>query len=83
MKIAMMGSGGVGGFFGGRLAHAGYDVSFIARGAHLAAMRERGLTIESQAHGDIHVPGVRATDDPASIGPVWRITPGRAMVVAT
>ncbi|TMH58413.1 MAG: 2-dehydropantoate 2-reductase, partial [Betaproteobacteria bacterium] len=41
MKIAMMGSGGVGGFFGGRLAHAGYDVSFIARGAHLAAMRER------------------------------------------
>jgi len=70
MKIAMMGSGGVGGFFGGRLARAGYDVSFIARGAHLVAMRERGLTIESQAHGDIHVPKVRATDDPASIGPV-------------
>jgi 2-dehydropantoate 2-reductase len=70
MKIAMMGSGGVGGFFGGRLAHAGYDVSFIARGAHLAAMRERGLVIESQAHGDIRVPSVRATDDPASIGPV-------------
>ena len=45
MKIAMMGSGGVGGFFGGRLAHAGYDVSFIARGSHFAAMRERGLTI--------------------------------------
>jgi 2-dehydropantoate 2-reductase len=70
MKIAMMGSGGVGGFFGGRLAHAGYEVSFIARGAHLAAMRERGLTIESQAHGDIHVPKVRATDDPASLGKV-------------
>jgi 2-dehydropantoate 2-reductase len=70
MKIAMMGSGGVGGFFGGRLAHAGYDVSFIARGAHLAAMRERGLTIESQAHGDIRIPKVRATDEPASIGPV-------------
>jgi 2-dehydropantoate 2-reductase len=70
MKIAMMGSGGVGGFFGGRLAHAGYDVSFVARGAHLAAMRERGLLIESQAHGDIHVPRVRATDDPASIGTV-------------
>ncbi len=49
MKIAMMGSGGVGGFFGGRLAHAGYDVSFIARGAHLAAMRERGLVIESES----------------------------------
>ena len=66
----MMGSGGVGGFFGGRLAHAGYDVSFVARGAHLAAMRERGLLIESRSHGDIHVPKVRATDDPASIGPV-------------
>jgi 2-dehydropantoate 2-reductase len=70
MKIAMMGSGGVGGFFGGRLAHAGYDVSFVARGAHLAALRERGLLIESQAHGDIRVPKVRATDDPAEIGPV-------------
>jgi 2-dehydropantoate 2-reductase len=70
MKIAMMGSGGVGGFFGGRLAHAGYDVSFIARGAHLAAMRERGLTIENEPQGNIHVPKVRATDDPASLGPV-------------
>jgi len=70
MKIAMMGSGGVGGFIGGRLAHAGYDVSFIARGAHLAAMRERGLVIESEAHGDIRIPGVRATDDPASLGSV-------------
>ena len=70
MKIAMMGSGGVGGFFGGRLAKAGYDVSFIARGAHLEAMRESGLTIESEAQGDIHVPKVDATDDPASVGPV-------------
>ena len=70
MKIAMMGSGGVGGFFGGRLAHAGYDVSFIARGAHLAAMRERGLVIESDVHGDIRIPTVRATDDPASLGTV-------------
>jgi 2-dehydropantoate 2-reductase len=70
MKIAMMGSGGVGGFFGGRLAKAGYDVSFIARGAHLKAMRESGLTIESEAQGDIHVPKVDATDDPASVGPV-------------
>jgi 2-dehydropantoate 2-reductase len=70
MKIAMMGSGGVGGFFGGRLAHAGYDVSFIARGAHLAALRERGLVIENEAQGDIRVPRVRATDDPASLGPV-------------
>ena len=70
MKIAMMGSGGVGGFFGGRLAKAGYDVSFIARGAHLAAMREHGLTIENEAQGDIHVPKVHVTDDPASLGPV-------------
>jgi len=70
MKIAMMGSGGVGGFFGGRLAHAGYDVSFVARGAHLAAMRERGLTIENEPQGNIEVPRVRATDDPAAIGPV-------------
>ena len=70
MKIAMMGSGGVGGFFGGRLAKAGYDVTFIARGAHLAAMREKGLTIESEAQGNIHIPKVKATDDPASVGPV-------------
>jgi 2-dehydropantoate 2-reductase len=70
MKIAMMGSGGVGGFFGGRLANAGYDVSFIARGAHLKAMREHGLTIENEAQGDIRVPKVHATDDPASLGPV-------------
>jgi len=70
MKIAMMGSGGVGGFFGGRLAHAGYDVSFVARGAHLSAMRERGLVIENEAQGDIHVARVRATDGPAAIGPV-------------
>lgn len=70
MKIAMMGSGGVGGFFGGRLAKAGYDVSFIARGAHLEAMRRDGLTIENEPQGDIHVPNVRASDDPAEIGPV-------------
>jgi len=68
MKIVMMGSGGVGGFFGGRLAKAGYDVTFIARGKHLAAMRENGLTIESKAQGDIHIPKVNATDDPAKVG---------------
>jgi len=70
MKIAMMGSGGVGGFFGGRLAHAGYDVSFIARGAHLSAMRERGILIENKEQGDILVPKVHATDDPGRIGKV-------------
>ena len=68
MKIAMMGSGGVGGFFGARLAHAGYDVSFVARGAHLAAMREHGLTIENEPQRNIHVPEVRATDDPRTLG---------------
>ena len=70
MKIAVMGSGGVGGFYGGRLAHAGYDVSFIARGAHLAAMRERGLTIENETEGDIHVPRVHACEKPEEIGEV-------------
>jgi len=68
MKIAVMGSGGVGGFYGGRLAHAGYDVHFVARGAHLEAMRAHGLKIENEAQGDIHVPRVNATDDPATIG---------------
>jgi len=64
----MMGSGGVGGFFGGRLAHAGYDVSFVARGAHLAAMREHGLTIENEPQGNIHIHKVRVSDDPATLG---------------
>ena len=69
MKIAVMGSGGVGGFYGGRLAHAGYDVTFVARGAHLAAMRKNGLIIENEEQGNIHVPKVKVTDDPAWIGP--------------
>jgi 2-dehydropantoate 2-reductase len=70
MKILMMGSGGVGGFFGGHLARAGYDVAFVARGAHLTAMREHGLAIESEKHGNFHIPKVNATDDPASVGTV-------------
>ena len=69
MRIAIFGTGGVGGYFGGRLAAAGEDVTFIARGAHLAAMRERGLSVVSPK-GDLHLPSVRATDDPATIGPV-------------
>ena len=68
MKIIMMGSGGVGGFFGGRLAHAGYDVSFVARGTHLAAMRDHGLTIESDSQPKIHIDAVSVTDDPSSLG---------------
>jgi 2-dehydropantoate 2-reductase len=69
MRIAIMGSGGVGGYYGGRLAATGTDISFIARAAHLAAMRANGLRILSPA-GDVHVPRVNATDDPAAIGPV-------------
>jgi 2-dehydropantoate 2-reductase len=69
MKIAFMGSGGVGGLIGARLAQAGCDVSFVARGAHLAAMREHGLTLESPV-GNVHLPKVRVTDDPAGLGPV-------------
>lgn len=68
MKIAVLGSGGVGGFFGGHLANVGCDVHFVARGAHLAAMRESGLTIESEAHGNVHLAQVNVTDDPAAIG---------------
>lgn len=70
MKILVMGSGGVGGFYGGRLAHAGFDVTFVARGAHLEAMRERGLVIENEVQGDIRLPRVKVTDDPATVGPV-------------
>lgn len=69
MKIAIFGSGGVGGYFGGRLAAAGEDVTFIARGPHLAAMQQDGLHIESP-NGDAHVSAVKATDQIDSIGPV-------------
>ena len=69
MRIAVVGVGGVGGYFGGRLAQAGADVIFIARGDNLAALRERGLRIESII-GDAFVAPVQATDDPAQAGPV-------------
>jgi 2-dehydropantoate 2-reductase len=69
LRIAIMGSGGVGGYFGAKLQQGGADVHFIARGAHLAAMRDNGLTVES-AHDPIRLPKVNATDDPRSIGPV-------------
>ena len=68
MKILVMGSGGVGGLYGGRLASAGCDVTFVARGAHLAAMREHGLLIENATLGDTLVKSVKVTDDPASAG---------------
>ena len=69
MRIAIVGSGGVGGYFGGRLAAAGADVTFLARGAHLEAMRARGLRITSPK-GDLHLPRVSAESDPAAVGPV-------------
>jgi 2-dehydropantoate 2-reductase len=69
MKIAVFGSGGVGGYFGGRLAAAGEDVTFLARGAHLTAMQQDGLHIESP-NGSLHLPTVQATDRPQAIGPV-------------
>lgn len=69
MRIAIMGSGGVGGYFGGRLAAAGEDVTFIARGAHLDAIRAHGLVLESTL-GDVTVTPAQASDDPAAVGPV-------------
>ncbi len=69
LRIAIMGSGGVGGYLGARLVQGGADVTFIARGAHLAAMRTNGLAIESE-HEPIRLPKVNATDDPRTIGPV-------------
>jgi len=68
MHIAIVGSGAVGGYFGGRLAASGSTVSFIARGAHLDALRRDGLRLSSPL-GDVHLPRVTATDDPSSIGP--------------
>lgn len=68
MKIAVIGAGGVGGTFGAALAQAGADVWFLARGAHLDAMRASGLRIVS-ARGDTHLTPTQASDDPAAIGP--------------
>jgi 2-dehydropantoate 2-reductase len=69
MKIAVMAAGAVGGYFGARLADAGHDVTFIARGAHLDAIRSNGLKVESTL-GDLHLKDAKATDDPKSVGPV-------------
>jgi 2-dehydropantoate 2-reductase len=68
MRVTVMGSGGTGGYFGALLARAGEDVTFIARGAHLEAIRSRGLTVRSRLVGDFTVPA-RATDDPAEAAP--------------
>ena len=69
MKIAILGSGAVGGYYGARLARAGHDVTFIARGAHLEAIRSRGLEIKSAALGDFRV-RAPAEHDTTRVGPV-------------
>lgn len=69
MKIAVIGAGGVGGYFGARLAAAGEDVSFIQRGAHFLAMKERGLRVDSKL-GNIVLTAVKVTEDASEIGPV-------------
>ncbi|MFB6317177.1 ketopantoate reductase family protein [Saccharicrinis sp. FJH54] len=63
MKICVIGTGGVGGYFGGRLAEAGYDVTFIARGEHLQAIQNDGLEVKS-VNGDFKIHPAKATDDP-------------------
>jgi len=68
LRIAFMGSGGLGGYFGARLCNGGAEVHFIARGKHLQAMREEGLRVEGPE--PIHIPRVTATDDPGEVGVV-------------
>ncbi|WNG43224.1 ketopantoate reductase family protein [Archangium minus] len=68
MRFAIVGSGAVGGYFGAKLVQAGHEVTFLARGAHLEALRQKGLEIRSPV-GDVRVP-VRAESDPARVGPV-------------
>jgi 2-dehydropantoate 2-reductase len=86
IRIAVLGAGGVGGYFGGRLAAAGHEVTFIARGEHLAALRRDGLAVESVT-GDFVVETVRATDKTEEVGEVdyvllgvktWQLDPAIA-----
>jgi len=70
MRIAIMGAGGIGAYYGACLARAGADIAFIARGAHLDAMRKNGLRVQEFGSADFTVDPVNATDDPAEIGPV-------------
>src|SRR5262245_34994952 len=67
--ITAMAAGAVGGYFGARMAAAGHDVFFIARGAHRDAIAKNGLKVESVL-GDVHLPKPNVTDDPATVGPV-------------
>jgi len=67
MRIVVAGAGGLGGYYGGRLAKAGHEVTFIARGDQLAALRDKGLRVES-VKDPFHLPSVSATGDPATVG---------------
>lgn len=67
MRIAILGAGGIGAYYGGLLARAGQDVALIARGAHLAALQHSGLRVES-VHGDFTVEDIEASDEPAGVG---------------
>src|SRR6267143_1611213 len=69
MRIAVVGTGGIGAAYGASLAAAGADVTFVARGAHLTAIRENGRRIEGD-HGETHIRSAPATDDIAGIGAV-------------
>src|SRR5688572_33322440 len=69
MRIAIMGAGGIGGYYGGKLDHAGNDVVLVTRGEHLRAIQANGLKLAGPA-GDAHVRGIQATDDPSAIAPV-------------
>ena len=75
MRVAIYGTGGAGGYFGARLARAGEDVTFIARGEHLRAIRRDGLRVETPG-GDILINPARATDDPADVGAVDAVIVG-------
>ena len=69
MRLAVIGTGAIGGYFGGRLAASGHDVTFVARGEQLAALGREGLRVESHL-GDVVIDPATATDDPTRIGPV-------------
>jgi 2-dehydropantoate 2-reductase len=69
MRIAIMGAGGIGGYYGGRLAQAGHDLVFIARGEHLRAIQARGLSLVGPA-GEAHIAAARASADPGTLDPV-------------
>src|SRR5206468_11869244 len=70
MKVAVVGAGGIGGYYGALLQRTGHNVTFLARGAHLAAMRDRGLRLESVGLPEPLQMRVRATDRPEEVGPV-------------